>query len=84
MVNSIRNSAQLIEKVSKVSIQPSSCMLVSLDVSNLFTNIPVNEVLGIMQNKLDKCHISDIHSKELYKLLEACLKQNFFTFNKEI
>lgn len=81
--NVVLNSTQLAKKIQNVII-PNDALLISLDVSNLFTNVPIIEVTQIIKNKLNESTLSDCETVELLNLLNLCLKQNFFTFNNTV
>ena len=55
-------------------------MLISLDVVNMFTNIPVEKTLKLIEkNKLKGYE----KKEELIKVIQECLKQNYFRFNNK-
>ncbi|KAK9881358.1 hypothetical protein WA026_015486 [Henosepilachna vigintioctopunctata] len=76
----VNNTVHLVNKIKDKMI-PEEAVLISLDVSNLHTNIPTSEVVQIVKSKLLNGSISDIKAEELIKLLNLCLKQNFLSFN---
>ena len=51
-------------------------------MSNLFTSIPVNELLPLIQNLISKSKIHPDKSRELLDLIKICLNQNYFQFHK--
>ena len=53
----ILNSFELIEKNKNLHI-PDNCMLISLDVSSLFTNIPCDLVLESIDRRHDHININ--------------------------
>ena len=81
--NTVSNSTQLANKIKNIDI-PENAILISLDVTNLFTNIPINEAIQIIKNKLFDSSLSDNESTELVNVLNVCLKQNFFMFNDKV
>jgi hypothetical protein len=60
-------------------------MLVSLDIVNLFNNVPIDEALSVVKKNL----VDDDSSKErsklsvnaIMELLEICLKTSYFKFD---
>ena len=46
----VHPSHELIQVLHK--IKPNNCILASLDVENLFTNVPVNETIDIIINNI--------------------------------
>lgn len=73
----------MIEKIKNINVNPRYT-LASLDITNLYTNVPVNETLDILQNNL-RTHssLSEDKQEELLILLKLVLKQNYFCFNNE-
>ena len=72
-----------IEEINKNNI-PSNALLVTMDVSGLFTNIPKKEGLESASECLDERESKKIPSKYLLKLLELIIEKNIFEFNEEI
>ena len=48
----LKNSQDLINKLANVIVEPDEIM-VSYDVSSLYTNVPIEEAIGIIQQRLD-------------------------------
>ena len=61
---------------------PWNAILVSMDVSALYTNTPQDEGLDILEEVLETQN-SQIPSAFLRRLMELVLKYNFFEFNNE-
>ncbi|XP_050299987.1 uncharacterized protein LOC126738616 isoform X1 [Anthonomus grandis grandis] len=78
----IKNNIQLVDKIKDIII-PENAFFISLDVTNLFTNIPIFEVVDIIKNKLFNSTLTNIETQEIINILEICLKQNFFNFDNE-
>jgi hypothetical protein len=57
--------------------------MVSFDAMGLFTNVPTEEVLGVIKNKLQdyrtlgECSV--LHVDSTFELLEVCLKNFIFS-----
>ena len=49
----VYSTKDFVEKVSKVTLQPGEC-LCSYDVTALFTSVPVNPALNIIQDLLEQ------------------------------
>ncbi len=62
-------------------------LMVSFDVSSLFTNVPVEEALDIVKDRLETDH--SIHDRtnlsitSLIDLLNMCLKSTYFLYNNK-
>ena len=61
--------------------------LVSFDIVSLFTNVPIDESLTIVRNKLQRDETlperSPLSVKALMELLEICLKTTYFQVKDE-
>lgn len=78
---SLKNSTDLIDKIKDVVI-PSSAKLVSFDVKDLYTSIPVNEALNVIKDKLkNESFLPNENVEELVLITKTILKQNYFTYN---
>lgn len=79
----INNTTEFINKIKNLSLPPEYKM-VSFDVTNLFTSVPVKDCLNIIKNKLINSNASDEEVIAIVDLLECCLKQDFFQFDNVI
>jgi predicted GIY-YIG superfamily endonuclease len=81
--HSLKNSLELIETIKNTELNPRYT-LASLDITNLYTNVPVTETINILQDNLEKhSNLNECERKELLTLLRLVLKQNYFCFNNE-
>ena len=80
-----KNTKNFVEKIKKEHI-PNDHLLVSFDVKSLFTNVPLDETIEIILNRIyDKNEIStDITKSEMKELLNLCTKSVHFTFDGNI
>ena len=78
----IKNTKYVLEKIKREHI-PNDHLLVSFDVKSLFTNVPLDETIEIILNRIyDKNEIStDIRKSEIKELLNLCIKSVHFTFD---
>ena len=79
----IRDTTDFISRLRNLGKLPESCILVTLDVSSLYTNIDTDEGLAIVVEELEKTGRNRPSAKTLTCLLEKVLKLNNFTFNDE-
>ncbi|KAI4476895.1 hypothetical protein M0804_013222 [Polistes exclamans] len=82
-VFSIKNSFKLAEFIRGTKL-PEGYILVSLDVISLFTNIPKELVIKIIEDnwdELSKC--ITVHKKTLIELIQLCFETSYFRFNGE-
>jgi hypothetical protein len=78
--HNIQNTMELINKLKDIQISPQHA-LASLDIANLYTNIPVNETKTIINKAMIKQKINPSTRKELLKWFDAVTEQNYFTYN---
>jgi len=80
---SLQNTTDLIDKIKHINI-PSGAKLVSFDVQNLYTSIPVNEAIILLDKELRKnVTLSDEQVNEIVNLTRTILQQNYFQFNNK-
>lgn len=76
----IENNKMVVEKLTTEVEIKENLKLMSLDVVDMYTNIPVNKVLQIIEeNKLGGYE----NKKELVSLIKECMEQNYFRFNNK-
>lgn len=81
---SVKNSYELINCIKDVQI-PETAKFASLDITNLYTNIPVKETIEIIKNNLLKhktLTLPEIY--EFIDLLTLVLSHNYFSFNNKM
>jgi len=76
----VSNSYELCEKIKTVQVPPNA-RLISFDVTNLFTNVPVHESKQLVQDILNESSCDKLVKDEFMILFDTCLKQNYFRFN---
>lgn len=80
---SITNTYELVNRVKDIKI-PVGYKWMSLDITNLYTNVPVNETLLIVKKNLLKYSTLTIGEiDDFLRLLELVLSYNYFAFNGE-
>lgn len=78
-----------IDEIKNSSIQPNH-ILVSYDVSAIFTNVPLKETIDILVDKafegdwFDKTHSKQLEKRQLTDLLEIATMNQLFQFNGEL
>jgi hypothetical protein len=79
--SSCQNLGHFIQLLKSVNLQ-SLDTLVSFDVVSLFTNVPVDEALQVIRNKLHNDNTlaewSVLQVEAILELLEVCLKTTYF------
>ena len=68
-------------------LQGSDESLVGFDVTSLFTNVPIEEAVGVIRDKLregeDLVERTPLSPDRVAKLLSPCLKSTYFSFGGE-
>ena len=85
-VTKLENSYAFVNALTESNLS-SKCFMASYDVSNLFTNIPLDETITIILNSLFSNHDSLFlgMTRELFKtFLEYSVKFSFFIFNGKL
>ena len=80
----IKNSLDLVQKLSLFKLEEDES-LISFDVKSLFTNVPVEESVDIMKNRLEKdstlSNRTNLSAAQVACLLHLCLTTTYFTYN---
>ena len=76
----IRDTTDFIKRLRALGKLPRNCLLVTLDVSSLYTNIDTDEGLTIVREELEKSGQNNPSAATITLLLEKVLKLNNFTF----
>ena len=79
----INSTQDFVEQVKHITLAPGEC-LSSYDVSALFTSVPVDPALNIINDLLEKDHTLEerivLAVSDIILLLEFCLKNTYFSF----
>jgi len=75
----IENTRNLIEKLRHTPILPHF-RFASLDITNLYTNIPIKDTRDILISNLEQ-NTNPEHKQELTKWFDTITNQNYFTHN---
>jgi hypothetical protein len=79
----IRNSHDLLHNLENTPITPQHS-IVSLDITNLYTNIPIKETKSILNDILAQQHVNNSTKQELLQWYDTITQQNYFAHNKTI
>ena len=77
----VRDTQDFITKIKNINKRPEGTLLVTLDVTSLYTNIPNHDGVAAVAKKLLQSPDPDIPSHFLIKLLKLVLTKNYFIFN---
>ena len=76
----VKNSDDLLTKFRNINLVGKK--LVSFDVSSLFTNVPVPELLSFLDDFLtDKVDLLPVDKNTFLSLIELCIENTYFSFN---
>ncbi|XP_066963222.1 uncharacterized protein [Macrobrachium rosenbergii] len=81
------NLSNFLKFIENIILQDSDLYMASLDVETLFTNIPVNETIQIVVDRLfptPDSAFNNFNSPDFRKLLELAVKDTAFVFNDEV
>jgi hypothetical protein len=82
----MKNSNHFVQLLNTVTIQ-SNDILVSFDVVSMFTNIPVDEALDVINSELQKDDTVESRSclqrGPIMELLDVCLKTTYFQVDQK-
>jgi hypothetical protein len=77
----IRDTQDFIRKIKDIGPIPENTLLVTLDVTSLYTNIPNDEGIQAVLKRMLNDPDPDIPTHFLIKLLDKVLSRNYFEFN---
>ena len=83
MPSYIKDSPHLISLLENTHI-PSNVILVMIDVSSLYTNIPQDEGTEACLETIEAAKASHFPRKALHRLFDIVLRCNIFSFNGQI
>lgn len=81
----LTNTSELIYEMNQIVIEDDE-HLVSLDVKDLFTNVPINQSINITLERIGQSEAfcaSNLTKSDLRELLTTCLQNSYFTFNNK-
>ena len=79
----IKNTTHFLNKLKEIGELPSNAILVTLDVSSLYTNIPTNEGIEACRRALNHRSANPIPNKTICDLIRMILTMNNFVSNDE-
>ncbi|XP_075440576.1 protein-L-isoaspartate O-methyltransferase domain-containing protein 1 isoform X1 [Ascaphus truei] len=83
MATYVKDTTDFMAHINNLTFDPSKCILFTLDVTSLYTNIPHREGLDAIRSKLSNRTITTGPPSEfLLLLMEIILNKNFFRFER--
>jgi hypothetical protein len=77
-VYNVQNSTQLMNDISQIPFVPE-LKLASLDISNVYTNIPTKDLINIINNICKNHNIEDTITREIISITNLIITQNHFS-----
>ena len=77
----VRGTTDFLRKLDKVKNIPNECLLVTLDVKSLYTNIPNNEGIKAVREAYGNRRKKTVATKVIIRFLSLILTLNNFVFN---
>jgi hypothetical protein len=79
----VQNSKMLMNGLKQLEVHPN-VKVCSFDIKNMYTSIPINELVNIIHRSLTRNNIPDELIHEITTLTKVVLDQNYFQYNNEI
>ena len=76
----IKNSKHLTQLLSNIRINRNA-KIISLDIKDMYSNVPTEETIKIIENQLLLLNSNTDEIKQLISMLKITLKQNYFIYN---
>ena len=81
-VYNVQNSVQLMNDLSQIPFVPE-LKLASLDISNMYTNIPTKDLIDIIDMVCKQHNIEYMLKREILTITRLIIMQNYFSFQKK-
>lgn len=79
--HSLKNTYEFIENTKNLKV-PHNTRMASLDIVNMYANVPIDETLEIVEHNLIRSKVYNIEIiDDIMRLLRVVLRQNYFSFN---
>ena len=82
-MQAVKNSVSSVDKIHEIKMEPQDQMI-SFDVTNLFTQVPMDEALRVVEKWLSADDSlkerTSISTSQLIELIELCLRSTYFQF----
>ena len=82
----VKNSKHFVEVMAGLRVEKGE-MLVSFDVTSLFTNVPVDEAVQVIHDKLQGDETladrTTLSPDRVVELLDACLRSTYFSYGED-
>jgi hypothetical protein len=82
-VFNVQNSEALMHSLKQTNTH-FNIKMCSFDIKNMYTNIPLDELINIIHTTLTHNNIPNDHKNEIITLVKVILRQNYFQYNDEL
>jgi hypothetical protein len=82
-VFNIKNITRVTKSLKEIPLNANS-RLASLDIKNMYTNIPIRETKNILENALKNSLVNPNEAKEILSWYDVITQQNYFIFNNTV
>ena len=81
----VKDSGDFVQKIKRIQVNDDT-LLVSFDVVQLFTKVPIEETLTVIENKLSglPTQLTPLRAETVINLLHLCLTSMYFMWNGQI
>ena len=79
----VKNTVELMDDLLKIP-QGDLMKFASFDISSMYSNIPTNEMINILNDVCIKENMDDITRNEIVKITQTVVNQNYFLFQDNI
>jgi hypothetical protein len=77
-----QTSADLAQNINNLKINPN-CRNISYDITDLYVNIPIQEVLHVTKHFLHQNKMETQRKEQIIAILKEIVAQNYLCFNNE-
>jgi hypothetical protein len=82
-VFNVKNTIQLIKDLTDIPLD-SNLKLASFDTTNMYTNIPTEKLLNIINIMSEKHDMENMLKQEILKISSLLIAQNYFSFQDTV
>ena len=79
----IKDTTDFLSKISRLNNLPDNTILVTFNVTALYSNIPHNDDIGSCKKHIDRRALSTTSSEDICQLIKFILENNVLSFNDE-
>jgi hypothetical protein len=81
-VHNVQNSVHLMKDLTNIPYDPD-LRIASLDISNIYTNIPIKELVNIIESTCENKGLEFTLKEEILRIIRLIVTQNYFKFQNK-